>query len=204
MTIAIHETLRVRASVDAVWAFLLDPRQVATCLPGASLERIVDERTFAGSVRVTLGPITATYRGRLRLAEVDEGARLVRVEGEGRETGGSQARGSLSSRLRPLPGGQTELVAEARVDVTGRIVQVGRGMIESVSRELFLQFATALRQRLETAEGAGPAPGTAGAEPATAPAPSSLRLLPLLLRILGATVVRLVRRLLGRGGTSAP
>ena len=44
---------------------------------------------------------------------------------------------------------QTEIVAEASVDLTGRIMQVGRGMIQGVSKQLFQQFVVRARQQLE-------------------------------------------------------
>ena len=189
MAVDIRETLDIRAPVDAVWSFMLDPQKIVTCLPGASLDEVVDDRTFVGSVKIKVGPITTSYKGRLRFAEVDQAVHALRIEGEGRETGGGTARGTMSSRLRALPDGRTELVAEASVDLTGRIMQVGRGMIQGVSHQLFQQFAAALRARLETPQGAAAA--TAESRP--------VRVLPLVLCAVWAAIVRFFRRLFGRG-----
>ena len=57
------------------------------------------------------------------------------MAGEGRETSGAgSARLSMTSRLATLPEGGTEIRVEADVDVAGKLVQFGRGMIEQVSR----------------------------------------------------------------------
>ena len=40
----------------------------------------------------------------------------------------------------------------ADVELVGKIVQFGRGMIEEVSRQMFRQFSTCVRQQLEVVE----------------------------------------------------
>jgi carbon monoxide dehydrogenase subunit G len=191
MAIEIRETFQVQAPIDAVWRFVMDPDQVVTCLPGAELERAVDDRTFEGRVKVKLGAISTSYKGRVRFTEVDEQGYTVRMVAEGRETGGGTAKGTMFSRLCALPDGQTEIAAEASVDLTGRVMQVGRGMIQGVSHQLFQQFVASTKQRLEGADGADEqVPAAVEQEP--------IRLLPLILRVLWSPVVRFFRRLFRR------
>jgi carbon monoxide dehydrogenase subunit G len=191
MAIEIRETFQVEAPIDAVWRFVMDPDKVVTCLPGAELERAVDDRTFEGRVKVKLGAISTSYKGRVRFTEVDERGYTVRMVAEGRETGGGTAKGSMVSRLRALSDGQTEIVAEASVDLTGRVMQVGRGMIQGVSHQLFQKFVASTRERLEGAEGADEqVPAAVDPEP--------IRLLPLILQVLWTPVVRFFRRLFRR------
>lgn len=188
MAIEIRETFQVQAPIDAVWRFVMDPDRVVPCIPGAELLEAVDDRTFDGRVRVRLGAISASYRGRIRFTEVDEQEHAVRMVAEGRETGGGTAKGNMFSRLRTLPDGQTEVVAEASVDLTGRVMQVGRGMIQGVSQQLFQQFVASTKERLEEPEGAeGRTIAPIESEP--------VRLLPLILRVLWAPVVDFFRRL---------
>ncbi|MDH3405299.1 MAG: SRPBCC domain-containing protein, partial [Acidobacteriota bacterium] len=49
------ERFSVAAPIDAVWRFVMDPHQVVTCMPGAALDEVVDDRAFLGSVQVKLG-----------------------------------------------------------------------------------------------------------------------------------------------------
>ncbi len=191
MAINIQETFQVQAPIDAVWRFVLDPHQVATCMPGAELEEAVDDRTYLGSIKVKLGAITTSYKGRVQLTQVDEQGYIVQMVAEGRETGGGTARGTMSSRLRSLPDGRTEVVAEASIDVTGRIMRVGRGMIQGVSHQLFQQFVACAKERLEAPQGAVE-------EKATATEKEPIRIVPLILRALWSTIIRFFRRLLGR------
>lgn len=190
MATRIEERFTVKATPEAVWAFLIDPAQVVTCLPGAELVEVVDPRTFLGAVKVKVGPVTVGYKGKVDLVEIDEAGKRVRMTGEGREAGGAgSARMNMESRLTPQPGGLTEVVVVSEVDVVGRLVQLGRGMIEQVSHQVFLQFAERVRAHLEQpAAGAEASAGGAAAAgaPAAPQAVEPLRAFPLLLRALWA------------------
>ncbi|MBW2241407.1 MAG: SRPBCC family protein [Deltaproteobacteria bacterium] len=190
MSIQIEETFQVAVPIEAVWQFLLDPHRVVTCMPGAVLEEVVDARTFNGAVKIKLGAITTRYRGRVHLRDVDEQARRVCMVAEGRETGGGTAKGTVTAELRTLPDGQTEVVTSAEVDLTGRVMQVGRGMIQGVSSQLFGQFVTRTRQALEA-----PASDTLSEAPV---ADESVPLLRVILGVIWAPVAAFFHRLFAR------
>lgn len=202
MAIEIKEKFEVTAPIDRVWRFVLDPHNVAACMPGASLEEVVDDKTFVGNIKVKVGAVMASYKGRVELVEVDEAAYTVKMKAEGTESGGGTARGSMLSKLVTLPDGRTEVVAEASVDLTGRIMQVGRGMIQGVSKQLFQQFVKSARAQLE-AEAAAVA---AGAPPPPPPVQreEAINALSLVFRTLWEAIVgffrRLFRALFGRSG----
>lgn len=201
MAIRIEERFVVEAEAGPVWEYLVDPRRVVGCLPGASLAEVVDERTFHGDVRVKVGAMTVAYRGTVRVVEVDEAARLVKMTGEGRESGGAgSAKMTMESRVSARPAGGTEVVVHAQLDVVGRIVQLGRGMIEQVAHQLFQQFSTCVRTVLESEASqrrraaAGVLDVTAPATPRPPPEPEPVRAIPLLFRALWAWIRSLFRR----------
>jgi len=190
VAIEIKEKFAVAAPIDAVWRFMIDPQQVVTCMPGAQLDEVVDERTFLGSVKIRLGAVTTSYQGRVRFTAVDEQAHSIEMAADGRETGGGTARGTLTSRLSALPDGQTEIVAEASVDLTGRVVQVGRGMIQGVSHQLFQQFAASTKERLEQSPGAAPVEAATEAKP--------IGIFSVVLRTVWSAILGFLRRLFRR------
>lgn len=190
MSIQIDESFRIAVPIETVWQFLLDPRRVVACMPGAELERVIDDRTFEGAVKIKLGAITTRYRGRVQLTEVDEQAHRVCMLAEGRETGGGTAKGTVTSQLRALPDGHTEVIATAEVDLTGRVMQIGRGMIQGVSSQLFGQFVEQTRQALE-------APASAAGEVVPA-REESIPLLRVVFGVAWASVARFFLRLFGR------
>jgi carbon monoxide dehydrogenase subunit G len=216
VAIDIQETFQVRAPIDLVWRFLLDPQQVAPCMPGAELDEVVDERTFHGNVKIKVGAITTKYKGKVHLTTVDEAARRIEMAAEGRETGGGTAKGSMFAEMRTLPDGVTEVVATASVDLTGKIMQVGRGMIQGVSHQLFLQFVAAVTSHLEplAAAAAARAAATPAASegaprvvtPEVMPPPlprpqveaQAIRIVPLVMHVIWTAIANFFRRLLGR------
>jgi len=208
MAIEIEEKFEVAAPIDAVWRFVMDPHKVAACMPGAKLEEVVDERNFVGSIRVKVGAISAAYKGKVQLTEVDLATYTVEMAAEGTETGGGTAKGTMSSALRSLGDGRTELVATATVDLTGRIMQVGRGMIQGVSHQLFKQFVAKAKRELEAVGQPSVASGTdasaAAAQaarishPPASPEGDAIRVIPLLFHTLIAAIANFFRRLFGK------
>jgi len=193
MAIEIEESLQVEAPGERVWAFVTDPTRVVTCMPGASLDEVVDERNFNGTVKVKVGAISARYQGKVAFTEVDPAARTVHMTAEGRETGGGTAKGTIVLALAGDPAGPTDVSIQASLDLTGRIMQVGRGMIQGVSHQLFKQFASSAKSILE-AEGEA----SAAAETAVAEQGREVAVLPLLWKTLVTAIANFFRRLLGR------
>ena len=204
VSLKLRESFQVRVPPEVVWHFLIDPAQVVRCLPGAELTETVDTRTYRGRVKVKVGPISTAYDGTAQLTELDEGARRMQMVGEGREMGAAgSAKMTMVGTVTPHPEGGSQVDVDATIDIAGRVMQFGRGLVESVSRQLFRQFADAVRQTLELEHATAapttnpgfpprdgdalltPAPPQAGApSPAAAPAPNELRIVPLLWRAL--------------------
>lgn len=194
MAFKIEEKFELQAPVERVWKYLIDPARVAVCLPGAELLEQQDERTYLGAVKVKVGPVTMSYKGTVKFTEVDEQAHQVRLVGEGREAGGGgSAKMTMVSKVTPLSGGGSLVEVTTEMELVGKIVQFGRGMIEEVSRQLFRQFSACVKQHLEVVEESQ----AATEEPPVAEA-RAVSAAPLAMRALWAVLVRFVTRLFGR------
>ena len=153
MAFKIEERFEVQAPVERVWKYLIDPKRVVECLPGAELLELQDERNFVGAIKVKVGPLSMSYKGNAKFTEVNEQTHQVRMVGDAREVGGSgSTKVSMLSTVAPLPSGGAEVSVVADVELVGKIVQFGRGMIEEVSRQMFRQFSSCVKQHLEIAE----------------------------------------------------
>jgi carbon monoxide dehydrogenase subunit G len=185
------ETFQLRAPVDRVWRFLLDPVQVVQCMPGARLTHAVDERTYAGEITAKVGPVTTTYFGRATFVDIDEAAHRARIVGQGSETTGSgSARLTLTADVRALDDGGSEVSLSANVDIVGRVMQFGRPMVEGVARQVLRQFIECVRT---TVEAVAQAVDERAPEPVP-PAPAPVRPLALVLRALREWILSLFRR----------
>jgi carbon monoxide dehydrogenase subunit G len=172
----ISKSFTVKAPVSAVWAFLTDPAQVAKCLPGAAITGKVDDQSYTGTMTVKVGPVTASYRGKMRFERLDEAAGEAEIAASGQETkgkGGADMR--MKSRVVAKGPAETEVTVVSDVNVMGVLAQFGRGMIQDVSDQLFQKFTVGMRRELETpaAEAAVPVPVGQPAPPAEDPAPAT-------------------------------
>jgi len=202
MAITLNQTFHVNAPVGDVWAFLLDPYQVVTCMPGAALYDVEGDDTFLGNIKVKVGPITAIYKGRVRFTSVDHEAHVIEMTAEGVEASGGSASGTMSSRVEAAPEGGSTVVAEANAEVTGRVMQFGRGMIQGISEQMFKQFAASVAERLEAAAApAGEASEGVEAAPALTPVHEQkpINAIALVFGTFWAGIKAFFGRLFGRG-----
>ncbi len=203
MAFKIEERFEVQAAVEHVWNYLIDPAKVVPCLPGAKLLEQQDERIFLGAINVKVGPLSMSYKGQAKFTELNEQTHQVRMVGEAREVGGSgSTKISMLSTVAPLPNGGAEILVNADVELVGKIVQFGRGMIEEVSRQMFRQFSTCVKQHLESQGESGQTkqiddqtPASQNATTVDVQAPKAA---PLAFRALWTIIIRFLRRLLGK------
>ena len=196
MAFKIEERFEVKAPVEHVWKYLIDPARVVECLPGAELIEMKDEHTFVGVIKVKVGPLSMSYKGNGKFTEVNEETHQVRMLGDARETSGAgSTKVSMLSTVTPSANGGSEVVVIADVELVGRIVQFGRGMVEEVSRQMFRQFSTCVKGKLEVVEEAHPPPAE---NPSTAPEAKAVAVAPLAFQAFWAIITRFFKRLVGK------
>ncbi|MFL5300139.1 MAG: SRPBCC family protein [Anaeromyxobacteraceae bacterium] len=153
MPFEITKTFVVKALPADVWAFLVDPQRVARCMPGAAITDKLAENTYAGTMTVKVGPVQASYRGKVVFERLDAAARTAEIVATGQDVrgkGGADLR--LRSRLAERGAGETEVTAVSEVNVTGILAQMGRGMVEDVGDQMFQIFSQRMRKELEATE----------------------------------------------------
>ncbi len=139
----------VALPIEKAWRILTDIEKIAPCLPGASLEEI-DGETYSGSVKVKVGPIVASYKGKASFIEMDHGAHKAVLKAEGRDTKGQgNASATITAEL-SRDGEQTKVKVTTDLAITGRVAQFGRGVLSDVSSKLMGQFVDALEELIES------------------------------------------------------
>ena len=154
-------TLEVPLPPAEAWTVLLDIERIATCIPGAELTEVVDDRTYKGKVAVRIGPVALSLVGQARLEEIDAAAHRVSVKAQGADPKGrGSTEASIRFNLEPAAAG-TRVAIHSDVKLAGVIAQYGRGsgMIQSVASQLIGQFGDNLKAQIA-------AGGTGGREAA--------------------------------------
>ena len=148
--VLIENSFDVDASVEAAWALLEDVPRVVPCMPGATLERTIDDSTWEVLQRVKLGPISLQFRSEVRRTELDAEARRATLAIKAREVrgrGGAEA--TIRSALSTVDGG-TRVDIATELTLQGAVAQYGRPVVGSVAEELTRQFAACLAALLES------------------------------------------------------
>jgi carbon-monoxide dehydrogenase small subunit len=134
---------------DRVWAFFLDLREVAACLPGASITAERGDRHAEGTIRVKVGPMIADFRGAAEV-ERDASSYSGRIQGSGRDRkSNSTARALISYRLLPTNDGRsTQVQVGIGYALSGMLAQLGRSELVS---EIAASLIDAFTKNLEAA-----------------------------------------------------
>src|SRR4029450_13973623 len=87
---------------------LMDVPRVIPCMPGATLDEVVDESHWKATMQVKLGPISLTFATDVERAETDESGKRVVLGANAREVKNrGRAQASVESRLAAEEGGTT-------------------------------------------------------------------------------------------------
>ena len=149
MKTQLQHNVTVDQPIEKVWALLSDPRQLAPCLPGAEITEAVSDTEFNGRVKVKLGPLSLSVKGKIIIEELDAGAYKIRMRGKGNDTtGAGSASLTISGQLTSLGESRTALVTDAEVEINGRMAQFASRLIQGISETMFNKFLANLKQKL--------------------------------------------------------
>jgi len=169
MAMEITKSFAVKAPPEKVWAFLTDLNRVAQCMPGAAIGEKLDDKTYTGTMTVKVGPVMSSYKGKIVFERLDPATRTAELRASGQDVRGKGGADlQLVSSLKAKGPGETEVTAVSQVNITGLLAQMGRGMVQDVSDQIFQKFSENMRAELEV-----PAAASAPGAPSLAPAPSS-------------------------------
>ena len=149
-----------------LFAFLTDVERVAPCLPGASIDGR-DGDDYTGSMKVKVGPITGTYKGKMRFLEQDEDALRAVMSARAAEVNGQgDAEAKITTRIEEAGEDASRIVMETDLQMRGRVAQFGRGAMEKISQRMFDEFARNLEREMSGGGGAAePAEAESAEEP---------------------------------------
>src|SRR6476659_2923366 len=160
------------AAPDEVFATLMDVRGVAGCLPGASIGGETDDGGLEATSAVKVGPIRMSYGGTVHVIERDDAARTASMRVRAREQRGQgTAEATLGLAVVEDRGGGSRATVTTDLMVTGRVAQMGAGVMQDVASSMVDDFAACLSARLGPAPAPAAAPSAADA-PAAAEAPA--------------------------------
>lgn len=142
-------TIDIAAPATAVWDVIIDPTDLAACVPGVSAIRQIDARTFEGTVRASIGPIDGDFTFRSVLTGADFPAELV-VDVEGTDSvTKSRVVVHIEAALTETGPSSTALSYRAIITTKGRMAIIGEMVLRATAGVMISQVTRCLRARLE-------------------------------------------------------
>lgn len=160
----LEHSFTVPVGVDDAWRVLLDIERIAPCMPGATLDSVTGD-DFTGSVKVRLGPIGLTYKGKASFVEKDEAAHRAVIDARGKDSRGNGTAAAKVTATLQQEANATTVHVLTDLNITGKPAQFGRGVMADVGNKLIGQFADCLAGKLAGG-------GDQMSQPAPEPTPS--------------------------------
>jgi uncharacterized protein len=130
---------------DDTWRALNDTAILKECIPGCESIEQVSEAEYQLVMTAKVGPVSAKFKGRMTLTDVEPPRAYTLVfEGQGGVAG--FAKGQASVKLTPEDGA-TRLGYTVKAMIGGKLAQVGARLIDGVAKKLADQFFTNFNQR---------------------------------------------------------
>jgi carbon monoxide dehydrogenase subunit G len=122
---------------DQVWALLMDPAVISSCIPGCDSFEPAGDHSYRVRLTVGLAAITGTYDGTVTLSDmVPSTSYRLTADGQGRP---GFVKGSAAVTLR-ADGAITIVDVTGTVQTGGPIARLGQRLIGSVSKMMLDRF----------------------------------------------------------------
>jgi len=129
-----------------VWALLMDPSVIASCIPGADRFEPEGENRYRTKLTVAMAAITGSYEGTVTMSEVvPQRSYVLTAEGQGRP-GAVTGRSAIVFREE---GGTTIVDVTGTVQTAGPIARLGQRLIGGVSKMMLDRFFACLQAKLD-------------------------------------------------------
>lgn len=193
MSMLIEDRFTVDAPPDQTFAFMSDIEQVHPCIPGAELIGRREDGAYDVKVRMKMGPMSLAYTGVVEIVERDMQARRAVLKAKAKEERGQgTAEATMTMSVGEDGSTGSEVHVASELLVTGRVAQMGRGIMVDVSNRMVEDMGRAVEATLTARGNATATPGETAPAPAVrAKAPNAVT---LFLSVLRQRIGRLLRR----------
>lgn len=141
----------IAAPRDKVWTALFDPEVLQACVPGCQELTGSAAEGFNATVVQKVGPVKATFKGTVVMADVDTGKSCT-LAGEGKGGAAGFAKGEARVVLEDVEDGATKLSYAVNAKVGGKLAQLGSRVVDGFARKMAQDFFTRFQTQVEPAK----------------------------------------------------
>ena len=140
----------LKAPIQQVWDFLLEPGTLASCIPGAEKMEAIDDKTYEGVVKQRVGPISIKLKFTQTLTEIDP-PKHVKAVGRGADI---TKAGTFSQEtivdLKEIAKDEVEVAYSSNVSMVGRIATFGERIMRAKVNKVGEEFTRNLQEKLKS------------------------------------------------------
>jgi uncharacterized protein len=131
----------VDAPIDDVYAALLDVERAAPCVPGVLMVERTGEDAYDVDIRVSVGPISATYRGSIEIVDRDDDAHRIVFKAKARDKHDQDSPDTQIQMQLMADDGATLGTISADVQLSETAEALGQGLIKDAAAGIVEKFA---------------------------------------------------------------
>ena len=136
----------LHAAPPKVWATLMNKDSLANIVPGISRLEETGDHSFKSILDLKLGPVSGSFTGNLQLADLQEPNAFTLKAQQNSKIGNANA--AIKINLAPVGDGDTEIVFDGDVKLSGILASMGQRVMGGVSNTLTKQFFSNLEKEL--------------------------------------------------------
>ena len=176
----------INAPQAKVWTALNDPAMLKQCIIGCDSLEATTPDTFVAAMSVKVGPVSAKFKGKLQLENVQPpNSYTLKFEGQGGPAG--FANGTAGVSLTAETPSTTRLDYTANAMIGGKLAQVGSRLVDAAARKIaddfFSKFDALVAEPVAVSEVGDQATAV------VANAPPSKRSIPVWVWLVGAIII---------------
>ena len=138
----IDQQATIEASVDKVWAFVMDVPAVSRCVPGVEEFSKIDDDTYEGAIKIRVGPIGVRLQGKIVVVGRDKENLTSRMDVSATEKRiNSTVNAKTSMRLVAVSDNVTELHVHTEASILGKLGEFGQAVMKRKADQMVKEFA---------------------------------------------------------------
>jgi carbon monoxide dehydrogenase subunit G len=143
----------LKAPIQQVWDFLLEPGTLASCIPGAEKMERIDDKTYESVVKQKVGPIAVKFKFTTTLTEIDPPKHLKAI-GRGADItkAGTFTQETIVD-LKEIAKGEVEVAYRSNVSIAGRLATFGERIMRAKAKSVGEEFTRNLQEKLTSRTG---------------------------------------------------
>ncbi|MFC1929092.1 CoxG family protein [Chloroflexota bacterium] len=143
----------LKAPIQEVWDFLLEPGTLASCIPGAEKMEAIDDKTYETVVKQKVGPISVKLKFTTAITEMDP-PRYLKAMGRGADVtkAGTFTQETIVN-LTEISQGDVEVSYSSNVSLVGRLATFGERIMRAKSKVVGEEFTRNLQEKLKSRKG---------------------------------------------------